>query len=209
MRGRATTPGPAHFVGLVQATPLKQALLDDVLAAQQRQPLRRDPVLAVDDAGERAGDGRRRVGIVAEVDGGEHAIRVAVSVREAPKRRLEGIEDVPAREDLAAGLADTHAATRRDLARRGARDELAGGVHHPHAGLGRGRVRVRDRRDGADLVVGRVRERERNGTHERAVAVVPLAAKAVAEAQRRGRRGADIEKPAARVRELRPKSWTH
>lgn len=47
-------------------------------------------------------------------------------------------------------------------------------MHHGDARLRRGRVRVRDRGDGAHHVIGGVGERERDRAHKRTVSVVPL-----------------------------------
>ena len=58
---------------------------------------------------------------------------------------------------------------------------------------------MRDRGDGAHLVVGSVGERERDRAHERAVAVVPLPRKAAPALERPSRGVADVEEAVDRV----------
>ena len=148
----------------------EQTALDEVLAPQRLEPLGRNPLDAVDDAGERAGDGGRGVRVVPEVHRSEGALSVARRVGQTPERGVKGVAHEAAGADFVHGPRGNIA---RHVRRARAGNEVPRDAHHGDARLRRRRVRVRDRGDGAHLVVGGVGERERDRAHERAVAVVP------------------------------------
>ena len=174
----------------------EQAYLDDVCAPQLVEPLGRDPLDAVDDAGERAGNGGRGVRVIPEIHRDERALGVARRVGQTPERRVEGVANEAGRADLAHR---SRCNVARHLRRTRAGNEVPRDMHHGDAYLRRDRVRVRNRGDGAPLVVGGVGERERDRAHERAVAVVPLPRKAVPALERLARGIAHVEEPVDRV----------
>src|SRR5262245_61198656 len=79
--------GGARVKGVGQA-------LDLVAHRQLVAPSRRDPVFAIESTGEQTVDGRRRVGVIAQIDGEEAPCLERARAIERPYRRLERRDDV-------------------------------------------------------------------------------------------------------------------
>ena len=71
------------------------------------------------------------------------------------------------------------------------------GMHHAHTCLGRRRMGMSDGRNRSDFIVGRICKRQRDGAHERPVAVVAFSRKPMSEPQCRSRGIPDIEEAVA------------
>ena len=153
------------FAQVVPVNPAEQAGVYHVLAAQGLYPLGWDALVSVQDAGQPAGHTGRRVGIVAQVYGSQHAVTVVVGMFQAPDGGVVGIPHVSA---AGASLLLAH------VAGVSAVEHLACVGDHVHAGLAAVVGGVGDRAYLPYVVVGSLHEHHGQAAHERTVALAAL-----------------------------------